>query len=136
MFFGRYQADPYTCRFCKKQAVANHEKATDVFLAIKALTDVMQGSFDSALFVSGDADYVPVVRRTKRLRPEVSIIIASPPARSSKELRRAGDSCFHFSEDMLRRSLLSDEVSKPNGYVLRRPVEWVRNVPAQAPLGL
>lgn len=52
MFFGRYQADPYTCPACKTKSFAPHEKATDVFLAVELLTDAMADSFDRAIGVS------------------------------------------------------------------------------------
>lgn len=129
MFFGRYQQDPYTCRHCGTRSVAPHEKATDVFLAVEVLTDAVNNSFDRAVLVCADADYAPVIRRVRELFPEKVVIIGEPPMRRSSELRRTANASFRVSEETLRRSQLPDSVSKADGFVLRRPERWYKNVP-------
>jgi uncharacterized LabA/DUF88 family protein len=129
MYFGRYQQDPYQCRHCGTRSVASHEKATDVFLAVELLTDAVSNTFDGAILVSADADYAPVIRRVRELFPEKFIVVGQPPRRMSSELQRTANGSFRISEEMLRRSQLPEAVTKPDGFVLRRPSRWSKNVP-------
>ena len=128
MYFGRYQEDPYECPYCKTKTFSPHEKATDVYLAVELLTDAMSDSFDRAILVSADADYAPVIRRVKELTPKKVVVVGQPPSRSSSELKRVADASFFVSEDVLRRSQLPDSVTKPGGFVLRRPISWSKNI--------
>jgi hypothetical protein len=132
MYFGRFQEDPHECRHCRTKSSAPHEKATDVYLAVELLTDAVSDTFDRAILVSADADYAPVVRRVKKLFPAKVIIIGEPPDRRSTELRRVADNSFHVSEDVLRGSQLPETVTKSDGFVLRRPLQWTRNAPPRS----
>jgi len=128
MYFGRYQEDPYECPFCKTRTFSPHEKATDVYLAVELLTDAVSDAFDRAILVSADADYAPVIKRVRELYPQKVIVVGQPPNRSSSELKRVADASFYVSEEALRRSQLPESVTKADGFVLRRPPKWSRNV--------
>lgn len=128
MYFGRYQQDPYTCRYCGTKSVAPHEKATDVYFAVEVLTDAVTNAFDRAVLVCADADYAPVIRRVRELYPEKVLVIGEPPRRRSAELRRTANTSFRISEETLRRAQLPESIKKPDGFVLRRPERWLRNV--------
>jgi hypothetical protein len=54
----------------------------------------------------------------------MEIVIAFPPDRHSKHLKKVGDANFTISRKKLADSLFEYEVPKPDGYILRRPDKW------------
>jgi hypothetical protein len=50
--------------------------------------------------------------------------VAFPPKRHSAELKRAAHGYLTIGEDKLRSSQLPDQLAKPDGHVLSRPVSW------------
>ena len=47
-----------------------------------------------------------------------------PPGRSSKALKQAANAQIYVGRNVLVKSVFPDQIVKPDGYVLRRPVEW------------
>ena len=77
----------YPCFDCKQKLpsekiLKHEEKHTDVNVAITLLEKAMTNSFDRAYLLSGDSDYVPVVKRVKELYPHKEIIICPPPQKN------------------------------------------------------
>ncbi len=77
----------YPCKDCKQKSsnekiLKHEEKHTDVNVAITLLEKAMTNEFDIAYLLSGDNDYVPVVKRVKTLYPEKRIIICPPPQKN------------------------------------------------------
>lgn len=100
------------------------EKMTDVNIATELLTDAFTDSFDSALVVSADSDLVPPIRAVRQHFPGKRIIVAFPPQRASKELRKAAHAHLTIGHGTLGKSQLPDEITKPDGFVLKRPGVW------------
>ncbi|MHB9029178.1 MAG: NYN domain-containing protein, partial [Candidatus Latescibacterota bacterium] len=107
--------------------VTYEEKMTDVRIATEFLFDAFNDSFDSALIVSGDSDLVPPIDAVRKLYPSKRIVIAFPPARNSGRLRKTATAYFRIGEANLRKSMFAETVVKPDGFILKRPVEWERN---------
>lgn len=77
----------YPCPECKQKRcdekiLKHEEKHTDVNIAITMLEKAMIDSFDRVYLLSGDSDYVPVVKRVKELYPNKEIIITPPPQKN------------------------------------------------------
>ena len=75
------------CSDCKQKRsdekiLKHEEKHTDVNVAITLLEYAFKDKFDRAYLLSGDSDYVPVVKRVKELFPEKEIIISPPPQKN------------------------------------------------------
>lgn len=75
------------CSDCKQKTqtekiLKHEEKHTDVNIAITLLEKAMKNEFDYAYLLSGDNDYVPVVKRVKELCPDKNIIISPPPQKN------------------------------------------------------
>ncbi len=75
------------CIDCKQKLpsekiLKHEEKHTDVNIAITLLEKAMTNNFDRAYLLSGDSDYVPVVKRVKELYPQKEIIICPPPQKN------------------------------------------------------
>jgi uncharacterized LabA/DUF88 family protein len=97
---------------------------TDVQIATELLVDAWKDEFDMALMVSGDSDLIPPVRTVRRYFPGKRIVVAFPPGRESKQLKRAAHASFTIKTDVLEQSVFPNRVTKPDGFALRRPLEW------------
>lgn len=100
------------------------EKMTDVNIATELLTDAFKDRFDTALVISADSDLVPPVRAIRQHFPKKRVIIAFPPKRFSRELSQVAHGYLHIEAHTLGRSLLPNEIIKPNGFILKRPGVW------------
>jgi uncharacterized LabA/DUF88 family protein len=100
-----------------------HEKMTDVNIAVGMMADASQDKFDTALLVSGDSDLVGLVERVQTLFKR-RVIVAFPPERKPRSLRRAASAVLDIDAGLLAKSLFPNEIVKADGYVLKRPVEW------------
>ena len=122
--FGRYLKKQGQCRACKAIWPPYEEKKTDVNIAMQLLEDAFDDRFDMALLISGDSDLTTPVDRIRQRFPEKRVIVAFPPGRQSADLRRSANGVIFIGEDKLRSSQLPAELTKPDGYVLRRPKQW------------
>ncbi|MCK9487883.1 MAG: NYN domain-containing protein [Xanthomonadales bacterium] len=122
--FGQYLSKPKSCRRCQTTWTHSEEKMTDVNIAVRLLTDAMDDAFDTAIIVSADSDLVPPVQVIRQRFPGKRVIIASPPNRHSTRLAEAANACFTIGRKKLADSQLPDQVIKPDGFVLQRPVQW------------
>jgi uncharacterized LabA/DUF88 family protein len=124
IYYGHYLADKITCRNCGHTYMTHHEKMTDVNIAVELLTDAFQDRFDVALLISADGDLVGPVKRVKQLFPHKRVVVVFPPRRRSNALKNVADACLHISQTVLAKSVLADQVTKADGFVLQRPSSW------------
>jgi len=124
VYEGHYLAKPVACRSCGSSWRTHEEKMTDVQIATELLTDAFRDNFDTALIVSADSDLVPPILAVREHFPEKRVVVGFPPGRSSVQLKRAANASFSIKTEVLERSLFPEEVTKPDGFVLRRPREW------------
>ncbi len=106
------------CKECLQKSpdekiLKHEEKHTDVNVAITLLEKAMTNSFDRAYLLSGDSDYVPVVKRVKCLYPNKEIIICPPPQKkySVNSLLRASkeNDFFRFRWNMIKYFQFPDD---------------------------
>lgn len=124
IFFGRYQKNIIQCRNCSSRWRHDNEKMTDVRIAVEMLADAFEDRFDTALLVSADGDLQPPVTKIKELFPDKRIVVFFPPHRYSPDLEREADACLTLWRGILAACQLPERVTKPDGYVLRRPPSW------------
>jgi len=124
VFYGHFLATPVTCRNCGHTYETHHEKMTDVNIAVELMTDAFQNKFETALLISADSDLVGPVKTMRRLFENKKVVVAFPPARSSVALQRTAHGFYFIGRDKLSKSVFPDEVTKPDGFVIRRPKEW------------
>lgn len=122
---GRYDGEDFFCDGCGRKDTWHNEKMTDVNIAIEIAKDAYADRFDVALLVTGDADQTPTVRMVRDLFPAKRVICAFPPRRISQWLRQVANGHVHINSHILSACMFPDAVSKPDGFVLRKPVEWV-----------
>lgn len=123
-FFGKYQMNPQYCPACKRRTHIPNEKMTDVNIATEMLTDAFKNKFDVALLISADSDLRPPIATILREYPQKPVIVAFPPGRASKELRKVASASFPIGLDKIRKSQFPETVTKSNGFKLQRPNEW------------
>ena len=97
---------------------------TDVQIATEMLDDAFDDRFDTALVLSADSDLVPPIRAIRRRFPRKRIVVCFPPRRSSVQLQKASHASLEIPVETLDAAQLPDEVTKPDGFVLRRPERW------------
>lgn len=123
---GRFQHKRRTCLKCKHGYDAYEEKETDVSLATALIEDAVNGVYDRAILVTADSDLGPAVRAVRRLRPEVGLVAAFPPARRSGDLKKQLHGVFAIGRDKLRDAQLPAEVlDVASGRKYARPSHWL-----------
>jgi len=121
--FGQFQTTSKSCNSCGARWEIPSEKMTDVNIAVELISAAFQDEFDTALVVSADSDLAPAVEKTIRLFGK-RVVIAFPPKRHSALLSTLASGHFHIARAKLVKSQLPETLTKPDGYVLRRPTEW------------
>ncbi len=122
--YGHYLAKDRTCSRCGATWETYEEKMTDVNIAVELLCDAQDDVFDTAIIVSGDSDLTGPISAIHRRYPEKRVVVAFPPNRVSKQLRQAVGTSFTIGRKVISDCQLPERVTKANGYVLRKPLEW------------
>ena len=100
------------------------EKGTDIALAVKLFELAAADAYDAAIIVSGDSDYVPMVKGFMRMHAEKDLRFGFPCGRASNELLKLVPASFVFGPTHYRASRLPDSIRLPSGKRLHCPVEW------------
>jgi len=108
-----------TCRFCGQTHEAYIEKGVDVGLATRLLSLLYSNAFDTAIVVSGDGDYVEVVREVRRLGRKVQIV--SFRESLSKELANLSSSDPIYLDDIANEIELEREYYPSYGEMDNNP---------------
>ncbi|MFI5378248.1 MAG: NYN domain-containing protein [Tepidisphaerales bacterium] len=124
ILYGQYLSKPGRCYTCGATWPNFEEKMTDVNIATELLTDAFTDQFDTAIVVSADSDLVPPIRAIRTFFPRKRIVVAFPPARASKEMRSAAHASLIIGHGTLAKSQLPDQITKPDGFIVRHPKEW------------
>lgn len=125
IFYGKYKSNFHECKRCRAVFETPNEKMTDVNIATELLSDAFANAFDTAFLVSADSDLVAPVRKVLVLYPKKRIICVFPPDRFSKELSKIASGYFTIGRKKLSESVFPGEVLKADGFVLKKPPQWV-----------
>ncbi|HPO12818.1 MAG TPA: NYN domain-containing protein [Candidatus Hydrogenedentes bacterium] len=124
IFFGKYMLHSRVCSQCGWVDKVPSEKMTDVNIAVEMVSDALQDVFDTAILISADSDLVGAIMKIRQFCPNKRVVLAFPPARVSKELQQAAHASFTLGHGVLKNSQFPNEIEKPGGFILRRPVNW------------
>ena len=122
--YGYFQAKSQQCRNCGNIWQVYEEKMTDLNIAVELLGDAQNDAFDTAILVSGDGDLASPLRALRRRHPAKQVLVAFPPARESKALRKENTAYKTIGRHLFRDSQLPQRVTRSDGFVLRRPHDW------------
>lgn len=103
------------------------EKQTDVNIAIEMIRNVIQNKNDISILVSADSDLLPPINLIRELEPNHKIFTYFPPNRYSVDLNLNSDATIKLSryEQRFKKSILPEEITLPNFYVIKRPANWI-----------
>jgi uncharacterized LabA/DUF88 family protein len=100
------------------------EKATDIGIVAEVFRQAARDAFDTAVIVSGDADYAPSVPVFHELFPQKRLLFAFPFDRKNKELARAAPDSFTLSRESYARHQFPNAVRLPSGKFVVCPHAW------------
>lgn len=109
-----------------KQYKTFEEKQTDVNIAVEMIRNVISNKCDISIVVSADSDLIPPIKLINELYPEHKIFVYFPPKRYSRELDLISDAKINLEryEHRFQKSILEEEITLRNGYVLKKPSNW------------
>ena len=125
ILYGKFKVKSSKCKHCGYPIIKYEEKMSDVNIAIQLIKAAASKAIDLVFIVSGDTDLYSAIENAKEINPKIKIIVAFPPNRFNNELKSVADGCFIIGKSLLRKSLLEDEITLSNGYVLKRPKTWI-----------
>lgn len=121
--YGHFMSKERRCPQCGVVRRSYEEKMTDVNIAVEMLGDAADDAFDTAILVSADSDLVGPVRAVRE-RYGKRVVVAFPPARESRHLRREADAALTIGEAVIRQSQLPERMRGAAGQLLARPERW------------
>lgn len=126
LHLGKYLKKDKQCPYCSKMIHSFEEKETDVRIATKMITDVVQDRCDVTLLLSADSDLLPPIEFIREYNPLHKIIVFFPPNRHSANLQAICNSSKDLggANKIFDNAILPDEITLPNNYVVRRPDKW------------
>jgi uncharacterized LabA/DUF88 family protein len=124
IYYGMFQDNTIECRRCGNLWREANEKMTDVNIATQLLVDAYQNSYDTAILVSGDSDLVPPIRAIHQLFPEKRVTVFFPPKRLNNSVADVAKGSLIIGRNKLLDAQFPNEVTKADGYVLKRPKLW------------
>ncbi|MEZ5058900.1 MAG: NYN domain-containing protein [Saprospiraceae bacterium] len=124
IYYGHYNSKPKECFSCGNIIKDNEEKMTDVNIATQMIIDGFTDQYDLAMLISGDSDLVPPIREIKNHLPEKRIIVAFPPNRITKSLKKEAHGNFIIGKSKLSTSQFPNTIEIENGINLIRPIQW------------
>lgn len=124
LVYGLYKAKNIECENCGHLWSISNEKMTDVNIATHLLLDAFRNEYDTAILVSGDSDLVPPIKAVHENFSQKSVSVFFPPARHNNSVAAVAKGSLIIGRKRLADFQLPDEVSKKDGFVLKKPMEW------------
>lgn len=125
IFYGHYQKDTIECNRCNHIWPSYNEKMTDVNIATHMIIDAYKDNYDMAMLISGDSDLVPPIRAIHDNFTQKRIFVAFPPKRFNNSVALVAKGSLILGRKKLVDNQFSDTVKKKDGFMLRKPAEWV-----------
>ncbi len=106
------------------------EKKTDVALASYMIRDIALNKCDVIFLFTADSDITPaidVIQEITYQTKTIKIIVFFPPGNFSYDLRNKANRVFYLEnhEYKFKHSQFPEEITLPDGYVLKKPEKWV-----------
>ena len=98
---------------------------TDVNIATQMMIDAFQDKYDMALLISGDSDLVPPMKAILELFNKKRVFVMFPPKRHNSSVALMAKGSMMIGRKKLVDSQFEEEVTKKDGFVLKRPKEWI-----------
>ncbi len=125
VFYGHYQSGKVDCKRCGNIWPTYSEKMTDVNIATQMIIDAYKDNYDMAMLISGDSDLVPPMKAIHKNFKNKRVFVAFPPKRHNSSVSLAAKGSLMIGRKKLVDSQFPDEVQKKDGYILRKPTDWL-----------
>lgn len=125
IFYGHYKSDTTECRKCGNIWPTFHKKMTDVNIATQMMVDAFENRFDMAMLISGDSDLVPPIKTVHVLFNNKRVFVAFPPKRHNSSVALVAKGSMMIGRKKFIDSLFESEITKRDGFILRKPKEWI-----------
>ncbi len=125
IYYGHYQSDSVECRLCGNVWPKYNEKMTDVNIATQILVDAYQDKYDMAMLISGDSDLVPPIKAIHANFNQKRVFVAFPPKRHNNSVSLVAKGSLTIGRKKLIDSQFAQEVTKADGYILKKPNTWL-----------
>ena len=127
--YGKKESEKIKCTNprCNRIIQIPREKETDVNIAVNMMYDCIKENCDVSVLVSGDNDYVPILRYIKNHHPKQRIHNVYPPYRNLSSLHMwSGFQPIDLirAKDVLLKSRLPKKVNFSDGTFSIMPPEW------------
>ncbi|MBU1013302.1 MAG: NYN domain-containing protein [Bacteroidetes bacterium] len=124
IYYGHYQRDTIKCHRCDNIWASYNEKMTDVNIATQMIIDAYQDKYDMAMLISGDSDLVPPIKEIHENFHNKRVFVAFPPKRSNSSVSIVAKGSITIGRKKLADSQFAEEVTKKDGYILKKPNDW------------
>lgn len=122
---GQFKTRKTRCRQCGHNWTDAEEKETDVHIGARLIRDAYQDNFDVIYLITNDTDLVPAIKMFKADFPDKEIVgLTAPGRRYAGELDAVIDRKQKITAKLLRRCLLPETLTHPDGRVVRRPTPY------------
>ncbi len=125
IYYGHYQSHVEHCRRCGHAYPYANEKMTDVNIATELLTDAFNDKYDTALLITGDSDLVPPIKAVHSNFKNKRVLVGFPPNRFNLNVKNVAKGSFMIGRKKLKDAQFTNEISKRDGFILKRPNTWV-----------
>ena len=125
VYYGHFQSASLDCKRCGFIWPTYNEKMTDVNIATQMIIDAYQDRYDMAMLISGDSDLVPPIKAIHECFPRKRTFVAFPPKRYNSSVAMVAKGSLIIGRKKLIDSRFPEEVLKKDGFVLRKPKEWL-----------
>ena len=98
---------------------------TDVNIATQIIIDAYQDRYDMAMLISGDSDLVPPIKAIHEHFKHKRVFVAFPPKRHNSSVALVAKGSLMIGRKKLVDSLFDEEVQKKDGFILKKPKEWI-----------
>ena len=122
--YGSYRKRNALCNQCFGKTGFHTEKQTDVYIASHALSQLHLGTYDVAVFISGDTDLIPVLRSIREISPEKKTTVIFPFSKSNDELKDYCDFWFRSKLSHYQKHQIPTTMTFSDGLVISMPNEW------------
>ncbi len=125
LIFGKYIEKKVT--FGGQEYKTYEEKQTDVNIAVEVIRNVIKDKCDLTIIVSADSDLLPPIHLIRELESRHKVICFFPPSRYSADLAQNADHIINLNryEYRFKKNQLPDQLTLPNGYVVKKPPTWI-----------
>lgn len=125
IYYGHYQSTSVECDRCGNIWPTFNEKMTDVNIATQMIMDAYNDRYDMAMLISGDSDLVPPMKEIHTNYKNKRVFVAFPPKRHNNSVALVAKGSLTIGRKKLVSSQFPEEVTKKDGYVLKKPNYWV-----------